>query len=97
MAEYIDREKARDAVYARIDELRADKEFNIDKEICISGVKKHIKAIPTAGVIEREKIDKAIEEMEMEIYCDNGFSQGVQKAMEILKRNIGEDKHGRIY
>lgn len=42
--------------------------------------------------VEREKIDKAIEEMKMEIYCDNGFSQGVQRAMDILKRNIGENK-----
>ena len=48
--------------------------------------------IPTADVVERSKIDKAIEEMKMEVYCDNGFSQGVQRAIEILKRNIGEDK-----
>lgn len=51
MAEYIEREQARDAVYARIDELKADEEFNIVKEICISGVKKHIAAIQAADVI----------------------------------------------
>lgn len=51
MAEYIDRTKAYDAVDARIDELRSDKEFNIVKEICISGVNKHIAAIPAADVI----------------------------------------------
>lgn len=50
----------------------------------------YIKSLPTADVVEREKIDKAIEEMKVEIYCDNGFSQGVRRAMEILERNIGE-------
>ena len=96
MAEYIDREKARDAVYARIDELKDDKEFNMAKEICISGVKKHIRAIPTADVIEREKIDKAIAEMKLEYYnldsCENRLiaSYWITKAINILKRNIGE-------
>lgn len=62
MAEYIDREKARDAVYARIDELKDDKEFNMAKEICISGVKKHIRAIPPANVVEKEMILDFIED-----------------------------------
>lgn len=99
MAEYIDREKARNAVYERIDELKGDKEFNMAKEICISGVKKYILAIPPANVIEREKIDKAIKEMEFEYndidYHANkllGASYGIRKSIEILKRNIGESK-----
>ena len=90
MVEYIDREKALNAIYERIDELRADKEFDLAKQICVSGVKKYIRAIPTADVVEKEKIDKAIQEMKIEIYCDNGFSQGVRRAMEILERNIRE-------
>jgi hypothetical protein len=77
MAEYIDREKARNAVYERIDELRADKEFNIAKEICISGVKKYIASIPTANVIEREKIDKAIEEIQKLRGCSCSCSDGI--------------------
>jgi len=62
MAEYITKEQAYNSVDERIDELRADKEFNIVKEICISGVKKHIQAIPTADVVEQEKIDEALDE-----------------------------------
>lgn len=97
MAEYIDREKARDAVYARIDELKDDKEFNMAKEICISGVKKHIRAIPSADVIEREKIDNSIKEINdakvevdfMNDYAD-GFNSGLFKTLEILKKNVGE-------
>lgn len=58
MTEYIEREKARDAVYKRIEELRADKEFDIIKEICVSGVKKHISAIPAANVVEWSKISE---------------------------------------
>jgi NADH pyrophosphatase NudC (nudix superfamily) len=50
MAEYITKEQAYNSVDERIDELRADKEFNIVKEICISGVKKHIETVPTADV-----------------------------------------------
>ena len=97
MAEYIDREKARDAVYARIDELKADKEFNIAKEICISGVKKYIRAIPTADVIEREKIDKAIEEMErystsFEYANRHDLASAVDCCIGMIQKNIGESK-----
>ena len=45
--------------------------------------------IPTADVIERSKIDKAIEEMEsieLVMFCDEMRDYCV----EILKRNIGE-------
>lgn len=95
MAEYIDREQARDAVYARIDELRADKEFNMAKEICIIGVKKYIKAIPTADVVERENIDKAIEEMERYSasfeYADrHDLASAVDYCIGVIQKNIGE-------
>ena len=55
--------------------------------------------MPTADVIERSKIDKAIEEMEIEYnnleYAENhkkGASYGIRKSIEILKRNIGESR-----
>lgn len=47
---------------------------------------------PTADVVERSKIDKAIEEMnniDLNEYADNSY-QLVNKCIEILKRNIGE-------
>lgn len=47
---------------------------------------------PTADVIERSKIDKAIEEMDsidLNEYADNTY-QLVNECIEILKRNIGE-------
>ena len=97
MAEYIDREKARDAVYARIDELKDDEEFNMAKEICIIGVKKYIKVIPTANVVEREKIDKAIAEIHSYKHGNGSmFHYGMIKAIEILEKNIGENKWKNI-
>ncbi len=53
--------------------------------------------IPVADVIEREKIDKAIEEMEFHIKCNtnpktgmvNLLGQGQIMMLDILKRNIG--------
>lgn len=67
MAEYITKEQAYNSVEERIDELRADKEFNIAKGICISGVKNYIKAIPPADVIERGSINKAIDRVKRRI------------------------------
>lgn len=46
----------------------------------------------TTDVIERSKIDKAIEEMER-IIADTSYfytSEGVKLALKIIKRNIGE-------
>lgn len=49
--------------------------------------------IPTADVVEREKIDKAIEEIE-NINQLAQYTRGDIKRMciEILKRNIGESR-----
>ena len=59
---------------------------------------------PTADVIELSKIDKAIEEIENtentqehafydgDINIKGAFNDGMEKALEILKRHIGEDK-----
>lgn len=49
---------------------------------------------PTADVVGREKIDKAIAEIEQAI-CSYGFcfvSRGMNLALDILKKNIGENK-----
>jgi hypothetical protein len=49
----VSREQALDCVDKRIDELKADKRFNIEKEICISGVKKHILSLPPVTPAQR--------------------------------------------
>ena len=95
MAEYITKEQGYGAVDLRINELRSDKEFNIVKEICISGVKKHIETIPTADVVEREKIDKAIEEMErystsFEYANRHDLASAVDCCIGMIQKNIGE-------
>ncbi len=57
-----------------------------------------IHEIEPIDVIEREKIDKAIKEMKLEYYnldsCENRLiaSYWIEKAIKILKRNIGENK-----
>lgn len=98
MAEYIDRDKAFEAVDKRVAELKGDKQFTLPKEICVRGVMKHLVNIPPADVVERSKIDKAIEEMESVYikldYYENRLSASywIRKSIEILKRNIGESK-----
>lgn len=60
----------------------------------VSDSQKIVYDIPTADVVEREKIDKAIEEIEQAI-CSYGFcfvSRGMNLALDILKKNIGESK-----
>lgn len=60
----------------------------------IHGVDNIIDNVPTADVVEREKIDKAIKEIEQAI-CSYGFcfvSRGMNLALDILKKNIGENK-----
>lgn len=59
---------------------------------------KLIHNFPPADVVEREKIDKAIEKIENYTPCiedENmryAFECGMGKALEIIKRNIGESK-----
>lgn len=69
------------------------------KFITIDDAIKVVSERPTADVIERFKIDKALKEMEklkiqadfifMNDYAD-GYKSGLDEAVEILKRNIGE-------
>lgn len=58
----------------------------------VSDSQKIVYDIPTADVVEREKIDKAIEEiMEYVKYCDENLQAPlISRAIYILKRNIGE-------
>ena len=86
MAEYIDRT-----------ELELDTEWSEYEDGFTSYSQFQIQNMPTADVVEREKIDKAIEEIEKEeVEVDymnerkSGFNSGIFRALEILKRNIGE-------
>jgi hypothetical protein len=56
-----------------------------------------VKDFDKADVVEREKINKAIEELKAEkgeIAClfDDDWDDGLELILEILKRNIGESK-----
>ena len=90
-----------------IDKKCLDRKFQIDM-MCLRGgtifdTQKIIDSLPTADVIEREKIDKAIEEMELHAKdCfendyggldeyKSGIGAGLSDAIDILKRNIGEE------
>lgn len=105
MTEYITKHQARIAVDKRISELDYDPEFTYAKAICINGVKSHINAIPPADVIEREKIDKVIDEITKlrnstdrmitreTTFVNECYKQYVNcfdECLEIIKRNIGE-------
>ena len=92
MAEYIDRKKMLSKVKTNYIE---DAENGYDYYDYL--LQDDLMAEPQADVIERSKIDKAIEEMEIEYnnfeYTENhnkGASYGIRKSIEILKRNIGE-------
>lgn len=84
MTEYIDREKAENAINLH----RCD----------TSRIEEAILHIPSADVVEREKIDKAIEEMESVYinldYYENRLSASywIRKSIEILKRNIEKEE-----
>ena len=86
MAEYIDRT-----------ELEPDTEWSEYYDDYISYSQSQINSLPTADVIERSKIDKAIEDINTEMsYGSARFMQetmyhkGLKRALEILKKNIGE-------
>ena len=78
-----------------------DRKFQIDMMCLRSGTifdtQRIIDSLPTADVIERSRIDKAIEEIEkMVAMCDvNDLNDlntksNFEHALEIFKRNIGE-------
>ncbi len=91
MAEYIDRE------YFLID-LNC-KAFG-EKDVSIKWLREYVHELPAADVVERSKIEKAIEEIvdwnvnEVMDGCSEPFRRGVAKglniAAQILKKHIGE-------
>lgn len=93
MAEYIDREKANDYM-----EELLDGRFDATQNTIIQGIRDNIAIMPTANVIEREKIDKAIEEIKEHSIPDYeyhgcGGKQSIietQDVLDILKKHIGE-------
>lgn len=69
LGDCVSRKQALDCVDKRIDELKADKRFNIEKEICISGVKKHIISLPSVNVLDQvfDKISAEIMQLDYDI------------------------------
>ena len=82
-----------------IDKKYLDRKFQIDM-MCIRGgtlfdTEKIINSLPIADVVEREKINKAIEELKAEkgeIAClfDDDWDDGLELILKIIRRNIGE-------
>jgi len=89
MAEYIDKVQAMNIIA----EGKNDKPYfgTTEKDWEVIDF---LKTVPTADVVERDKIDKAIEEiMEYVKYCDENLQAPlISRAIYILKRNIGENK-----
>lgn len=84
MAEYIDRT-----------ELEPDTEWSEYEDGFISYSQSQINSLPKADVIEKEKLDKAIEEIiKYRDDATNDFCEvevgAINGVLEILKRNIGE-------
>jgi hypothetical protein len=96
MAEYIEKEKIltmTTSYKSELGRLRAEPFVKCG----IETVEGFINELPTADVIERSKIDKAIEDINTEMsYGSARFMQetmyhkGLKRALEILKKNIGE-------
>lgn len=85
MAEYIDREEL-SVTPIDITDLPRDKCLMVY-------LAEDVDSLPTADVVERSKIDKAIEEIEDLDNAKYGFESYEQckaEVLEILKRNIGE-------
>ena len=88
MAEYIDREKLLDELGESASyHAESGREYQLllrDRNI--------VREQPTADVIERSKINKAIEEIKKlpDEYCDNYASGAIADVLCILEENIGE-------
>ena len=98
MAEYIDKEDV--YVYFRCSYHGDCTGLSSDCEKCSDNVIDYpdFMRVESVDVVERSKIDKAIQDIELEkhylrhenIELDKMFDKGLDKALEILKRNIGE-------
>lgn len=93
MAEYIDRVEAMNIIAGGKNDKAYFGTTNKDWEVI-----DFLKDVPTADVIERSKIDKAIEEIEkIDLIVHDGINhyykdgeEVIAEVLEILKRNIGE-------
>lgn len=86
MKEYIDREeflKRFNALYNVLD--------NLDKAFCASQLIELVD-IPTADVVEREKINKAIEEIQTLRGCSCSCSDGIIDDVEDILYNLIESE-----
>ena len=99
MAEYIDREKAIESLNAKINfSIQSAIDFTLYKReiqeivnnIYLSQLKE-IKAIKSADVVERSKIDAAIEEImaiqKEDIECDGSSDMGM--VLDIIYKHLG--------
>lgn len=96
MAEYIDKQIILDKCQRLIDVERKQgsdvMNYGRERVNQTEVIMEYIEYMTPANVIERSKIDKAIEEMDsidLNEYADNTY-QLVNECIEILKRNIGE-------
>lgn len=95
MAEYIDKETVLNLLRDINDDI--EEGYGYQYQDWIDEVKNEI----PENVVERSKIDKAIEEMEFNISCNtdkatehvNILGQGQMMMLQILKRNIGEQNN----
>ena len=96
MAEYIDRDRLKSELLILKDKEEPNTQWQ-DGYISAMDVARMIVVFqPITDVVERSEIDKAIEEINTEYWGGAKFIQetmyhrGLKKALEILKRNIGE-------
>ena len=85
MEKYIDRDKV---LEYRETVITDDYSGNETLDVVLT---EEILGLTPANVVEREKIDKAIDEIEEERYMHyTNVSDVIDSVLEILKRNIGE-------
>ena len=98
MAEYIEKETLDSELYNRFHD--EDEPSNIT-DVRLGSVRNFVRDFPTVDVVEREKIEQSIAEIKDGYYGNeeksetdseraDAFNNGLNYALEILKRNIGE-------
>jgi hypothetical protein len=89
MAEYIDKVQAMNIIASGKNDNAYFGTTDKDWEVI-----DFLKTVPTANVVEREKIDKAIEEMTRLLDNTNNIAleNRTYDCIQILKRNMGESK-----
>jgi hypothetical protein len=98
MAEYIDRNRLKSELLILKDKIEPNTQWQDGYISAMDVAKMVVGSQPTADVIERAKIDKAIEEIEkIDLIVHDGINhyykdgeEAIAEVLEILKRNIGE-------